>query len=86
TIDAAPDLVVEVLSPGTRERDRGPKRALYARFGVREYWLVDPDARALTVFALRGERLEPQPLAEDVVRSGVVPDLAIPLADVFADV
>ncbi|HEU0114535.1 MAG TPA: Uma2 family endonuclease, partial [Thermomicrobiales bacterium] len=63
TIDAAPDLVVEVLSPGTRGRDLGRKRAFYARFGVQEYWIVDPDARALTVFALRGERLEPQPLA-----------------------
>ncbi|HEU5432948.1 MAG TPA: Uma2 family endonuclease [Thermomicrobiales bacterium] len=86
TIDAAPDLVVEVLSPGTRQRDLGRKRALYARFGVQEYWIANPETRTLTLLALRGERFEPLPLDDDVVRSGVLPDLAIPLTDVFAGV
>jgi Uma2 family endonuclease len=49
----APDLVVEVLSISTASRDRGEKKAIYERNGVREYWLVDPRARTLTVFALR---------------------------------
>jgi len=46
---AAPDLVVEVLSPGTRRRDKGRKRAVYDREGVREYWMMDPEARSVTV-------------------------------------
>lgn len=48
-IQGAPDLVVEILSPSTAERDQTFKRSLYARHGVKEYWLVDTDARTVTV-------------------------------------
>ena len=48
-IQGAPDLVVEILSPSTAERDRTYKRALYAKYGVGEYWLVDTDAKSVTV-------------------------------------
>jgi Uma2 family endonuclease len=47
-----PDLVVEVLSPRTERRDRGPKRELYERNGVREYWLVAPRSREVTILSL----------------------------------
>lgn len=46
----APALVVEVASPSTKRRDRRHKRDLYARAGVREYWMIDPDANSVTVF------------------------------------
>ena len=51
-IDGAPDLVVEVLSPGTRHRDRGKKLRMYERNRVPEYWIVDPVARCVERFAL----------------------------------
>ena len=49
----APDLVMEVLSPGTQETDRGEKFFEYAHAGVREYWLVDPDKRRIEVYTLQ---------------------------------
>ena len=53
-IQGAPDLVVEILSPSTAERDRTFKRTLYAMHGVNEYWMVDPDEKTITVL-LPGE-------------------------------
>lgn len=53
-VQGAPDLVVEILSPATAERDRTVKLDLCAHHGVKEYWLVDPDAKTIAVL-LRGE-------------------------------
>lgn len=57
-VRGAPDLVVEILSPATAERDRTLKLDLYARYGVREYWIVDPDDRKITLFLRDESRFE----------------------------
>jgi Uma2 family endonuclease len=49
-IQGTPAMVVEVLSPSTRKRDRQIKRMLYERTGVREYWLVDPESGSVTIY------------------------------------
>jgi len=85
TIDAPPDLVVEILSPGTRRRDLDIKQALYARFGVQEYWIVDSDAETVTVLGLAGDHYEPVVPGEGgAIASRVLPGLTFPLNDVFA--
>jgi len=57
-IQGAPDLAIEILSPSTAERDKTVKRELYARHGVREYWLVDTIARTISQLLLRGAEFE----------------------------
>ena len=51
-VEGAPDLIVEIISSGTARRARVEKAQLYARHGVRHYWLVDPDARSIEAFEL----------------------------------
>jgi len=86
---AAPDLVVEILSPGTRRRDQGRKRAVYDREGVREYWMVDPEARSITVLRRPGSDagltdVTVLTLADGgVLESRLFSGLQIPLREVF---
>lgn len=49
----APDLVVEVLSPSTAKRDKGYKKDVYEKCGVREYWLVEPVGKSIEVYLLK---------------------------------
>ena len=53
-IQGAPDLVIEIVSPNNPERDLVRKRDIYARNGVGEYWIVDPEARSIRVMTLEG--------------------------------
>jgi Uma2 family endonuclease len=53
-IEGAPDLVVEILSPSTSANDKIRKKANYARFGVKEYWIADPVHRTIDQFILEG--------------------------------
>ena len=57
-IQGAPDLVVEILSPSTATRDTTFKRTLYARHGVKEYWMVDATAIDVTVLLLGDQGFE----------------------------
>lgn len=58
----APDLVIEILSPGTSRRDRDVKYSLYERTGVREYWLVDAQELYIEVYGLQDGKFTRQGL------------------------
>ena len=84
-IEGVPDVLVEILSPGSRDRDQHVKRELYERFRIREYWIVDPESGLVVVHRHGGERYEVRARYD---RSGILecpefPGLAVPLAHVF---
>lgn len=83
-VAGAPDLVIEVLSPKTRRIDLGRKKALYAAFGVAEYWIVDPSARTVAIWSLVDGEYEPVAQADEAVRSLVVPGFSVSLTELFA--
>jgi Uma2 family endonuclease len=79
-----PILVVEILSPTTRRRDREQKRVLYADAGVAEYWMVDPERRTITVVAAgRPDVVETETLVWSP--AGASAPLAIELAALFQE-
>ena len=57
-IYGVPDLIVEILSPYTASRDKLNKRELYERFGVKEYWIVDPSNKSVEVYLLKDGALK----------------------------
>jgi len=81
----APDLVIEILSPVTAERDRTYKRTLYARYGVQEYWIVDPDKKTIEVLTLGKAGFETFGIYRktNILKSLIFPGLAIKLSEVF---
>ena len=57
-IFGTPDLLIELISPSSVRRDRYDKKELYARFGVKEYWIGDPDNKSLEILTLKEGRYE----------------------------
>jgi Uma2 family endonuclease len=87
-LHSAPDLMVEILSPGTRnqQRDRVKKLALYAKWGVLEYWIVNWRARQIEVYRREQDELRRVGVwaASDTVESPCLPGLQISVAEFFA--
>ena len=85
-VEGSPDLVVEILSPSTRRKDRSTKASLYARFGVRCYWIIDPDERTFEGFELEGAayRLVTRRQGDETVRAEPFPNLSIALPTLWS--
>ncbi len=82
------DLAIEVLSPGdeNRRRDLKIKPPEYAKAGIPEYWIVDPEQEQITVLVLEGSAYREHGVfgVDSVATSVVLAGLAIPVSDVFA--
>ena len=84
-LQGAPDIAIEILSEATRRKDLEVKRKIYAGFGVPEYWIVDPEADTVEVlvwselgYVAAGVFRKP-----DRLSSPLLPDLKLPLSDIF---
>jgi Uma2 family endonuclease len=81
----APDLVAEVMSPGTQAHDRGEKLGWYRQYGVRECWLVDGATDTITIVDFTGaDPIERRAGGFERLRSAVLPDLRLMAFRVFA--
>lgn len=86
-LQGAPSLVIEVLSKHTRSRDRRLKRDLYERTGVREYWLVDPETSAVTIYRQeQAGRFGPSETLERsrTLETPLLPGFTLSLPELFA--
>ena len=85
-LEGPADLIAEVVSLGGRTRDRIEKRDLYQQYGVREYWIIDPEARTVEVLSLEaaGYRLAGLARGSDIARSILLDGFTIKLDDLFA--
>ena len=86
-VQGAPDLVVEIRSPSTARRDWTTKRELYERHGVREYWLVDPEAATVAVLLLEEGELKVAGVygEADALDSVVIEGFSVALANIFRE-
>lgn len=86
-VSGAPDIAIEVLSPGTARFDRETKLQLYARAGVPELWYVEPEAEMIEVLNLtpeRGYMLTLRASGEQRVTSAILEGLSLTAREVFA--
>lgn len=85
-VEGAPDLVVEVLSPSNAFMDRYTKKDAYFKFGVKEYWIVDPANKTLEIYTLvQDDKNTPHLnlVEEGEITSTVIPQLKFDLKEVF---
>ena len=85
-LQGPPDLVIEVLSPSTKSRDRRLKRDLYERVGVREYWVVDPEHDLVEIYRSTAGAFQPavRVARPDMLTTPLLPNLELPLDRVLA--
>ncbi|SHM37056.1 Putative restriction endonuclease [Cyclobacterium lianum] len=84
----APDLIVEILSPGNNKKELQLKYDVYEASGVKEYWVIHPDERTLLIYTLEDRKYHPSRLFTlgDQVESQVLSGFVLDLDEVFGEV
>ncbi|TCP26608.1 Uma2 family endonuclease [Scopulibacillus darangshiensis] len=84
-IEGAPDLIVEILSPSTAKKDKIDKKTVYQRYGVKEYWIIDPIYRLLEQFILESGQLRLLKVlnTDDIITSPNFACIDMPLETLF---
>jgi len=84
--NGAPDMIVEIMSPSSIKMDRFIKFNSYEKAGVREYWIVEPEGKLVSVFALQDDQRYGRPeiyTEDDKIKVSIFPDLIVDLKPVF---
>jgi len=84
--NGAPDLTLEILSPGNSKHEMDIKFKIYQESGVKEYWIVDCERRSILIFSLQAHHTMSglKPFTEgETIRSPLFPDLRIQVTDIF---
>ena len=86
-IQGAPDLIIEILSYTTIENDRIFKKQIYENFGVKEYWIVDPENDKIEIWELKNKKFQLTIKADknQVVETQLLKGLQIDLSKIFSD-
>lgn len=85
-IEGAPDLVIEILSPGTARFDVHEKKGAYETYGVREYWIVDPVLKRIELYVSRDGRFDlvQKETGIGTIYSVIIPGFEMDLKELFA--
>lgn len=83
----APDLIVEILSPGNNRKELRNKYEVYEESGVREYWVIHPDEQTVLFYSLKEGKYQPSRLftSGDIVESNCIQGFKLDLEEVFSD-
>ncbi|MFY1048384.1 Uma2 family endonuclease [Chryseobacterium sp. GP-SGM7] len=81
----APDLIIEIISPGNSKKELSLKYSIYEEFGVQEYWVVHPLEKTIQIFVLEKDIfIGKKPITEDeMMKSYIFPELTFPAKEIF---
>jgi Uma2 family endonuclease len=83
----APDLIIEILSPGNNRKELKSKYEVYEESGVLEYWVIHPEEHTLLIYSLENGKYNPSKLFThgDIVQSKCIPGFELDLEEVFGN-